>query len=134
MFLGGSDDSRQDLTSERKVQSNASDTTPDSILDNNSEPYGWPKEHLVLSPGDQEPFQSIRHLGHGSLSIVEEVHRAGTERPSLVRKRVQLSRHKRLAETTMRIIKEEATNLQRLAHANIVSFICLYTKSSKPKP
>lgn len=132
VFTGGFDDPRQDSTSERKVQSNASDPTPDLILDNSPELYGWSKEHLVLSPGDRKPFQNIRHLGHGSLGLVEEVRREGTERPSLVRKRVQLSRHKRLAEATMRIIREEAANLRRLTHANIVSFIGSYEDRMHP--
>jgi hypothetical protein len=78
--------------------------------------------NTALDRSSQESLVVSGCLGHGSLGIVEEVHRPTF--PSFVRKRVQIPRYQR--QKRLRIIQEEARVLEDLCHPHIVQILGSY--------
>lgn len=98
--------------------------TPPPTINRDPRCYGWWDHHVVLGPGDDELLEVRNMLGQGSLGLVEEVCRKGTQMPTFVRKRVKLPVRNR--EAILDIVREEAENLKPLLHPHIVSLIGTY--------
>ncbi|KAF2028464.1 hypothetical protein EK21DRAFT_113802 [Setomelanomma holmii] len=85
---------------------------PEALPKKSPQTYGWRNDHIVRGPLDEELFEVNTTLGRGSLGIVEEFRRKGTQLPTLVRKRFIVPMRRRQA--ILQIIEEEAKNLKSL--------------------
>ncbi|PSN74956.1 kinase-like protein [Corynespora cassiicola Philippines] len=87
--------------------------------------FGLPFSHHDYQEINNDLFQVVESLGHGSLGVVEEV-RISSRCPSFVRKRVQIPYHKR--KQYLKIIRQEAHVIQSLSHCHIVRIIGSYSE------
>ncbi|KAH7087531.1 hypothetical protein FB567DRAFT_548818 [Paraphoma chrysanthemicola] len=101
---------------ERHVTSYTYEATPET--------YGWSTEHIVRESQDEDLLEVCTTLGQGSLGIVEEVRRKGTQLPTFVRKRFIVPFRRR--NTILRVIQEEVENLKFLSHPHVVTFVGSY--------
>lgn len=97
-----------------------------SFVDKQLELYSSIREHRVLQAHEKDVWASVEHLGKGSLGVVDEVRRKGTELPTIVRKRVALPIQKKKEEQIREIIRKEAATLRALRHPNIITLLGSY--------
>lgn len=97
--------------------------------------YGWVWGDVLTGsePKDAEIWDTVQHLGHGSLGVVDEVRRANTQLPTLVRKQVKLPAQKRMAERIKAIVQDEAAVLRRLCHPNIITLLGSYEDTTNSR-
>jgi serine/threonine protein kinase len=87
-----------------------------------------PKDlHEVFIPEDEDPYQSLRLLGHGGCSSVDEVMKKGdSTKECYARKQIILRWGPRRQEMTEQL-REEARIIHRLCHRHIIKLIGTYT-------